>query len=227
MKIQQRLENFKKDVSLGKLSREEIFQKYLIDGIPYFFEEYISKPEMEGALKTEISLAFSVDLHEVITVGSGKLGFSLNPKNLFSEFDSLYSTTKLNKDKSDIDIAVISNSLYEGIGKRMYNYTGAYREKWRSNEYYSEERAKQFPVPICYKYFEYFTKGWFRPDFKPNGFEFCANGGYEDLKRSLYRQINRRVRIAIYQNWFYFMDYHVSNIKNLEIKLKTQAYDIR
>ncbi len=222
MTVAERLKLFKTDLKQGILNPEEIFQKHLIDGITYYFQREDSHPSLEYSIKSIISEAFAVPIREVLIIGSGKLGFSLRPDNLFNEFDFLYSSSKLNKDKSDLDIAVVSNRLHENIGKRLYGYTAAYQKKWKTNEYYSEEKAKVLPVPLCYKYFEYYTKGWFRPDFKPQGFEFCTNGRYEELKGKLYKTINRKVGMAIYQNWFYFMDYHVSNISNLKFKLNSE-----
>jgi hypothetical protein len=223
MTIIERVENFKIDIKQEKLNSEEIFQKHLIDGPTFFFHEFLNEPSTELIIKSIISKTFSVSVHEVLIVGSGKLGFSLKPKALFNEFDFLYSSTRLNKNKSDLDIAIVSTELYESIGKSLYGYTSGYKNKWYLNEYYPAAKAKQFQVPICYKYFEYFTKGWFRPDFKPKGFDFCITGSYEDLKGMLYRKIDRKVRLAIYQNWFYFMDYHISNINNLKLKLKTSV----
>ncbi|MBB1283224.1 hypothetical protein HRH25_02480 [Flavisolibacter sp. BT320] len=223
MTIQERLLLFKTDIREEKLNPEEIFQKHLIELPTYFFQGYLNDPSLEYTIKSLISKTFSTHIREVLIVGSGKLGFSLKPNNLFNEFDSLYSRSKLNKDKSDLDIAVISNSLYESIGRKLYNYTAAYRDQWRVNEYYSEGQIKRYNVPICYKYFEYYTKGWFRPDFKPQGFEFCVDGKYQDLKGLLYKKLNRKVGIAIYQNWFYFMDYHLTNINNLRYKLNSQT----
>jgi hypothetical protein len=222
MAIAENVESFKADIKHGKLNTEEIFQKFLIDGPTYFFEKDKSSSK-EYLIRSIIAEAFSVHIGDVLIIGSAKLGFSLKPQNLFKEFDSLYATTKLNKDKSDIDIAVVSDNLYENIGRKLYNFTGAYQNKWKANEYYSEEKAKQFPVPICYKYFEYYTKGWFRPDFKPQGFEFCSKGKYEELKGILYNNLNRKIGIAIYKDWFYFKDYHISNIDKLKLKINTQT----
>jgi hypothetical protein len=89
--LKERIALFKKDLHSGDISSEKIFQKYLIDGKTYFFHEFISKPLMEITLKTTIAKALSIRVEDVIVVGSGKLGFSLNPQNLFKEFDSLFS----------------------------------------------------------------------------------------------------------------------------------------
>jgi hypothetical protein len=222
MAILENLNLFKTDIKQGILNAEEIFEKYFIEGPTYFFQNYYTNPLKENLIKAIISKAFSVNLDQILIVGSAKLGFSLKPKNLFNEFDLLYTTSKLKKDKSDHDIAVVSSDLYEKIGKELYNYTAAYQKKWMANEYYSKETSGKFPVPICYMYFEYYTKGWFRPDFKPQGFEFCSRGRYEDLKRKLYNELGRKIGIAIYQDSFYFKDYHISNIKNLRFKLNSE-----
>ena len=220
MSIKERIEFLKTDLRQEKLDYEEMFQKHLIDVSTYFFHENLQKPNSENKLKSIIAQSFSVKVEEIYIVGSGKIGFSLKPSNLFNEFDNKYSLSKLISDRSDLDIVIISNDLYEAIGKSMYNYTAAYNTKWKKNEYYSIEKAKQFSVPICYKCFEYYTKGWFRPDFKPYGFEFCSNGSFEELKRKMYKIINRKGTIAVYQNWFYFSNYHIANIRNLSLKIK-------
>ncbi len=218
----ERLDLFKKDILLENLTPERILRKYIINGPTYFFQKPNMDPSLEPLIKSLIAEALLVNLKEIYVVGSGKLGFSLNPNKLFNEFDYEFSITKQNKDKSDLDIVIISRSLYDNIGRNMYNFTAAYRDKWKSNEYYSIEKARQFPVDICYKYFEYFTRGWFRPDFKPLGFEFCAKGSFEELKGSLRKKIGRKVSLAVYQNWFYFTNYHLTNIKNLTLRIKTE-----
>jgi hypothetical protein len=222
MTIKERIETFKKELLMGSLTNKQILDKYLIDGTSYFFNDYLNNLAKEDKLKKRISLALSVEISDVHIVGSGKLGFSLNPKHYFKEFDGSFIKSKLNKDKSDIDVAVISSKLYGIIGEKMYNYTAAYEKKWGKNEYYTIERAKLlFPVPVCYKYFEYFTKGWFRPDFKPFGFEPCTNGTFEELKGLVFKDFNRKIGLAIYQNKFYFENYHLTNINNLLLKIKT------
>jgi len=221
MKIEERIELFKEDLMQEKLNYEALVQKHLIDSSTYFFDENLKKPSAEILLKSIIAKSFSVQLKDIYIVGSGKIGFSLKPSNLFNEFDYKFSLTKKKNDKSDLDIVIISNDLYEIIGRNLYNYTAAYVNKWYTNEYYSKQKSRQFPVPICYKCFEYYTKGWFRPDFKPYGFDFCNDGSFEEFKRKISKVIGRKGTIAVYQNWFYFINYHISNVKNISLKMKT------
>lgn len=222
MTIEERINDFKNDLIKEKMDFEDIVKKHLIESETYFFNEYIKKKNAELELKTILSKSFSIDNENIFIVGSGKMGFSLKPKNLFKKFDNKYSFTKIIKDRSDLDIAIISDDLYQRIGKSMYNYTAAYNKKWEKNEYYPKKNELIFPVPLCYKYFEYYTKGWFRPDYKPLGFDFCENGSFEELKGKINKLIKRKGSIAIYQNWFYFSEYHINNIKNLSLKLKTE-----
>lgn len=215
MSITDRISAFKTDLQGNVISAEEIFKKHLIDCPTYFFSEVQKKTGSENKLISLIATTFHVNNKEVFIVGSGKTGFSMKPKNLFNTFDHAYKQTTLNKDKSDLDIVIVSSALFDSIGNSMYRYTAAYSNKWETNKYYSQESIKSFNVPICYKCFEYYTKGWFRPDYKPDGFEFCKNGSLENLKTDIYKIIKRKGTIAVFKNWFYFSNYHIKNIKNL------------
>ena len=222
MSIEEKLALFKADIKEGILTAESIFTKHIIDSKSYYFESGNTKAS-EDSIKLIISKAFNIDHNLVKIVGSGKLGFSLKPENLFTHFDAKFNFTKVNNHKSDIDIAIVSNELYENIGLKLYNFTLGYKQKWNKNEYYNEINKSPFDYPLCYIYFEYFTKGWFRPDLKPQGFDFCVKGKYEILKFKLYEKLKRKASIAIYQNDFYFKDYHLNNIKNIMYKLNTET----
>lgn len=221
MTIQNKIDELKLDLIKDRLSYEEIFQRYLVDGNTYFFSTFIGDTNKEYKTKSLIADFFGVHIHEVVFVGSGKTGFSLNPKNLFNEFDNKFRSSNIIKDKSDLDIAIISPNLFDALSESIFNYTDSFKNKWTENEYYNGNKLEAFDVPICYKYFEYFSKGWFRPDMKPMGFEFCVNNSYQELKRKLYIEYGRKIGIGIYKNWYFFKDYHVNNLKNLYYKVKT------
>lgn len=223
MIVKEKIEELKLDLIQEKLSIEEIFQKHIVDGNTYFFSHVIESSIKEYKTKSLIADSLGVHIHEVIFVGSGKLGYSLNPRNLFNEFDFKYAKTKIKKDKSDIDIAIVSNSLFESISKSLFCFTDSFRNKWEKNEYYNDERLREFKVPICYKYFEYFSKGWFRPDMKPSGFDFCVKNSFQELKRTLYQEFGRSIGLGIYKDWFFFKDYHMNNLKTLHFKIKTET----
>lgn len=222
MTIRKKIDELKLDLIKDRLSHEEIFQRHIVDGGTYFFTEVIRDINKEYKTKTLIADFFGVHIHEVVFVGSGKTGFSLNPKNLFNEFDAKFRATSLTRDKSDIDIAIISSTLFDSLSVSIFDYTDSFKNKWSENEFYKGEKLKEFDVPICYKYFEYFSRGWFRPDMKPKGFELCSKGTYQELKRTLYHQYGRKIGIGIYKNWAFFKDYHMHNLKSLYFKVKTE-----
>ena len=221
MTIQNRIQCLKSDLQKSTLSHEEIFQKHIVNGDNYFFSEIIKDLDREYKIKSVIAEYLGTHINEVVFVGSCKLGYSLKPKNMFNEFDFQFKQTSIRKDKSDLDIAIISSTLFDSIGKSVFNYTDSFKNKWTENEYYKTESITDFNVPICYKFFEYYSKGWFRPDMRPRGFEFCVKNSFEELKRLLYKEFNRKVGIAIYKDWFYFKDYHINNLKILSHRVKT------
>ena len=92
------------------------------------------------------------------------------------------------------------------------------------NEFYDLRKAqKLFNVPLAYKFFEFYTKGWFRPDYKPKGFEICYPKIFEQLKKHIYKTTRRKSAIAIYKDWFYFEDYHIKTISRLKKRIQTEV----
>lgn len=215
--IEKRIKDLKEDLYKSDLDHEQIFQKHLID-ISTFITESTSY-DYEYKIRKLISQHLDVHLNEVIIVGSSKLGYSLSPKKLYNEFDHKFKTTKLKKDKSDIDVAVISQQLFSELKKNLYDFTDGLTLDWDNNEYYKEYK----PVNINYKLFQYICKGWFRPDFKPVGFEICKNGNFETLKQEIYAISKRKLGLAIYEDWFYFKSYHLQNLNQLKLKSRTDV----
>ncbi|MEQ9377066.1 MAG: hypothetical protein RIG68_17885 [Imperialibacter sp.] len=218
----QKISELKDDLTSRHLSHEEIFQKHIVDGDTYFFQSVLGDKSKEYQVKSLIAGYLGVHIHEVIFVGSAKLGYSLNPKNLYREFDSKFRSTRLTKDKSDLDIAVVSNSLFNSISHSIFEYTDAFRDKWTQNEYYFGGKEDAFGVPICFKYFEYFSKGWFRPDMKPKGYEFCITKTFEQMKKELFDNFRRKTGLGIYQDWYFFKNYHINNLKALSYRVETE-----
>lgn len=219
--VKDKIESFKKDLVI--LEYDELFQKYVVDGESFYFS-VIDRKVREYELKILIAKYFDISVREIIIVGSSKMGFSLKPSNLFNEFDFRYKQTSLRKDKSDIDIAIVSPELFRLKLREAFDFTNSYTVKWNYNEYYTKVYAdSRFDVSINYKFFEYNSKGWLRPDFKPNGFEFCVNGSYEKLKNDIFKLIGRKIGIGVYSDWYYFRSYHIENIKRLSFQAKTNV----
>lgn len=201
------LKNFKKDI-FNDLDSEFITQKYLIDGDSYFFREFYPLEEFE--FKKGLADILKVHIRDITVVGSGKLGFSLKPNPVES---SLYEFKKFdydfyenaNNDKSDLDIAIISEKLFEYFLADVYLKTNKYRtipEDWVRNR-------KSFSF--------YVLKGWFRKDFLFDGYDYDSTLiKFIDFYKKKYK---RDINLGIYKSWFYFENYHINNIENIKINL--------
>ncbi|GHA71068.1 hypothetical protein [Pontibacter akesuensis] len=220
MTTEDKINIFKQDITSARLTQEQLFQKHIVDGRCHYFTHILKDEEKEYKLRQLVADYLDVYIHEVIIVGSAKLGFSISPKKLFHHFDTKFRMTRQWKDKSDIDVAVICEELFEGVGRNVFKYTNSLKDQWDSNEYYREGK---FNVPVNYRYFEYFSKGWFRPDFKPRGFEISNLKSFEAFKKETTKLVDRKVTIAIYKNWFYFMNYHTDNLNEISHKKETST----
>ena len=83
-----------------------IVRKYLIHGIPYVFED---DPNRYYDFREQIAKHWHVGFQEVLILGSGKLGYSYHK-------DSEFST------ESDIDVAIINQSLFESFYQEIRNF---------------------------------------------------------------------------------------------------------
>jgi len=201
------LEHFKKDISKD-LNSQFITQKYLIDGESYFFREFYPFEEFE--FKKGLADILNIHIRDISIVGSGKLGFSLKPNEVepslyeFKTFDFDFMKNP-NNDKSDLDIAIISERLFEHFLKDIYLKTNKYRtlpEGWGSNR----------------KFFSYYAlKGWFRKDFLYEGYNYESE--LVNFIDSYKKKYKRDINLGIYKSWYYFENYHISNIENIKINL--------
>jgi len=162
----------------------------------------------------EISKSFGVDKKSIILCGSLRLGYSLSPKKNLRYIDEAYNETNLIKYKSDIDIAIVDENLFYKLKQRIFKYTNGLNNKWYNNEYYKDEKKE-----MTNDFFRYNYKGWFRPDFKPLGFEICNEGSLEDLKKYVECKLNRKLAIAIYQDKFFFEQYYLYGYSVLHSKI--------
>lgn len=114
---------------LKELSEKEFLIKYILKSNNWYFSEYQQKPDayaigqMEG-LKEILNKRIGVAFHNVLMVGSGKIGCSLAPQKNWRKFDE--------ENDSDIDIALISSKLFEYMWEKIrieynQNYISQYK----------------------------------------------------------------------------------------------------
>jgi len=200
--------SFKNDCLKENL--DVIVQKNLIDGSSYFFDHIQFGEEFE--FKKDLAKSLDVHIRDIVIVGSGKLGFSIKPdeNNLsfypFKKFDFDFEKDVENK-KSDLDIAIVSGSLFDRQLVNIYNHTNSY-----SNTSFKGKTKRSFA--------EYILKGWLRPDFVPEDYSITTE--IQVVQEKYKMKYGREVNIGIYKSWFFFEKYHQNNINNIKLNLITQ-----
>ena len=214
MELEERIRIFRQD--LVKLDEDALFKKYFLKGNTYLFETLLKSNQLEKEFKKTIAQAFNTSPNNIYLVGSSKIGFSISPLKLFNPIDYKFKTTKKVADQSDLDVAIVDIKLFSRIGREVYNFTKGYNNKWEWNEYYKgKEKNTPNEIILCYKYFEYFTKGWFKIEYKPNAYDMCApDWNLTKLLSELRKITNRKVNFAVYSGLFYFKGYHIANLAN-------------
>jgi hypothetical protein len=184
-----------------------IVQKYLINGSSYFFEKIMIEKYEEFFFKKEVAESLSVHIQDIIIVGSGKLGFSIKPNNdnlefyQFKDFDYDYLEDN-DSEKSDLDIAIISSSLFDKQLKEIYKHTQFY-----TNSEFSGAKRKSFA--------NYILKGWLRPDMMPDDYNISEE--IIKVSKKYKKKYNRDVNIGVYKSWDYFEQYHKNNINRIKL----------
>lgn len=183
-----------------------IVQRSLIEGSSYFFDNILANYREEFEFKKDLSRSLDVHLRDIAIVGSGKLGFSIKPDKQnpsfypFKKFDFDFDNDA-NNAKSDIDVAIVSSTLFDRQLVSIYNHTKSYAN------YNGEKKSFAY----------YILKGWFRPDFLPKGYEISSL--IYKVQEKYRNKYGREINIGIYKSWFFFESYHKNNINTIKLNL--------
>lgn len=185
-----------------------IVQKYLIDGSSFFFDNIQKGEEFE--FKKDLALSLEVHIRDIVIVGSGKLGFSIKPEKdifplfyQFKKFDFDFEGD-IEKEKSDLDVAIVSGNLFDRLLVNLYKHTKSY-----SVINFEGSNKKLFA--------NYILKGWFRPDYSPK--DYILTPEIQAAQEKYKMKYGRKINIGIYKSWFFFEKYHQNNINNIQLNL--------
>ncbi|WP_397506058.1 hypothetical protein [Qipengyuania sp. R86523] len=148
MPVEDDIAEFKTAIS-ADICSADIFEQFVAPEIcraPIDFDQL--------ALRTRIGRRWQVPVEDVWIVGSAKLGFTLVNKSKAGVDRPAFSPFSLD---SDIDVAVISNELFEHIWKLCFEFWHRYRYQ-NAGHFWPDGRAFR----------DYNFRGWMRPDFLPN-----------------------------------------------------------
>jgi hypothetical protein len=190
--IECNLDSFKANIENQDIPDSEIVGQYLTFGTPYIFE---SNEELYYKLKKSIAEYFSVSHTAVFMVGSSKLGFSIAPHKYLNPIH----------DESDIDMAIISEALFDSIWKELFEFNIDITSR-------SEREHRNYN-----EFLQYFFKGWLRPDKFP--FEYKGKNEWFEFFTSIsYKEFDKRkVTGAVYRSEYFFTKYHEANIKKIRL----------
>ena len=171
-----------------------LVRKYLFHGIPFVFENRESE---YYDFRAEIANQWNVRFHEVLILGSAKLGYSYYKRTPFS----------LN---SDIDVSIVNPWLFEEFVKAIADIQ------------YQIDRSKirmTHEGMIEYnRFLKYMVKGWMRPDLLPanmkgifnrdSWFKYFKSISYEKSKAGDYK-----ISAGLFKNFDYMERYYVESLK--------------
>lgn len=172
--IASRIVRFQKD--LATLNDDTVFQKYIAFG-----DSYILPTELYFELKHDVSMKFGVHSTQVILVGSAKLGFSIAPDKRYQHF----------RDESDLDVAVISQDLFDGLWSIAFDYWNVAGDWYRGTHFR-----------------DYLFRGWVRPDYLPPDIQL-ANEWFEYFRQLTASQKFGPFKISagVYKSWRFLERY--------------------
>ncbi|MBS4067339.1 MAG: hypothetical protein KGZ62_01915 [Sulfurimonas sp.] len=184
--IKENLDNFQND--LDNINKVDIIRKYVLFGRTFLINE-----EKYYELKNEIAHNFNIHPNEVMLVGSAKLGFSFS-ENL-SKSKSRYRHFS---EESDLDIAIVSNNLFDRYWDEIFNKKIQTKFQWKDDKSFKD----------------YFFRGWINPTKIPNDLDI-KNDWFEYFRElSNSRKYGEyQINAGIYRNWQFFETYQSSAVQ--------------
>lgn len=157
--------------------------------------------------RKRIANKFKISFHEVFITGSAKLGFSPHKRKLL-DYDS------------DIDIAIISATLYDRIMSSIHDYQMELRENRKA---VSEDELKRY-----HKFLEYGAIGWMRPDLLPTSFRVSRLKRdwfdfFDSISHGRSEVGNYKVTAGAFKSYAHLERYTLSGLRSLRSKLQIRA----
>jgi hypothetical protein len=163
-------------------SPEFVVQRYILDEPPFAFRENM---EQYYELRKLVCEKFGIHYMDFSIIGSAKLGFSLNPDKIGKAFS----------EDSDIDIAIISNQLFDKVWTDLIEYRNSNTIDIRLDP----ETKRRFDRLQWTMFF-----GHIRPDQMPKEFDFCRDWWkfFENISRNG-KFGYRKTRGRLYRSWIH------------------------
>lgn len=194
------LEEFKVELDSKKTNEDllDFCRKHVLHGTPYVFN---GRDDDFYEFRKRIANKFNIPFHEIYITGSAKLGYSPF-KNKDFDYDS------------DIDVAIISPSLFETIMKSISQYQVRFRK--------ARAVVRERELAMYHEFLEYVALGWIRPDklpisfqmrtFKNDWFEF-----FQEISNGKSEVGNYKVNAGVFQSYEHLEDYIVGGLNDIRL----------
>lgn len=163
----------------ASLAAREFIDRHLFGCSPWAFR---ASPAEYDDFRGELAHRLSVDAAEITLVGSGRLGFSLNPHHLLSAFGAA----------SDLDVVIVSSATFDEAWTELI-------EKAADIALASEEERRRLK-----KVKENFFLGFLRPDHLPLTTKL-ASDWFPKLASRFESQVARRHEVKA---WLFKSELH-------------------
>ena len=182
------------DIRIGK-DATYLIEKHILHNPPFYFKE---KMDLFFDIKKKISEKYDIPVTNIYLVGSGQLGFSLNPANNFSNFRF---NDEQDKKASDLDFAIISSKLFNEIWDSICDF--------RLSDFpYEDKQGQEFR-----QFKKYLFRGWIRPDKFP--FDFALKKEWFQFFESLNPIAERKVTCGLFRNETSFIKQYTRSLNEL------------
>lgn len=119
---------------LQSLEPNEFYMKHIVKSNNWYFSDYLHVPQNEMIDKMDyfkeiVTSSLGINFHNVQIVGSAKMGYSLSPRKLLHPFHDEVPGMP----SSDIDIAIISEQLYQQFWSELRRIKGLWHNKFYYN----------------------------------------------------------------------------------------------
>jgi hypothetical protein len=199
------MEDFLQNLQLVSIGDElkDFARKEILHGTPFVFVE---READFYEFRKRIAVHFDIGFHEVFITGSGKLGFSPHKRTEFS-YDS------------DIDVAIVSNTLFNSMMEKIRCYQMQLRE--------ARITVSKREISKYHRFLEYSAIGWFRPDLLPDSFDI---GDIRERWFDFFTSIsdgrsevgNYKVNAGVFKSYRHLEKYTFSGLESVKNSLEVE-----
>lgn len=172
-------------------------RKHVLHGTPHVFK---GRENDFYEFRKKIARKFDISFHEIYITGSGKLGFSPFKSKVF-DYDS------------DIDVAIISPSLFENIMWGISEYQMRFRK--------ARTTVREHELEMYHEFLEYVALGWVRPDKLPISFQMGSVKSdwfnfFNTLSYGRSEVGNYKVSAGVFKSYQHLENYIVSGLIDVQ-----------